>query len=115
MERPRVAEMVARLEPCERGQPAWQPGQRVEVDQPQVDAVGEGAPYPLASGVRHDGVVECGRERGGGHAGLPACAESRRGTDAGQAAVLVEAPAVVGAGERDPVRAQVGQAALRGE
>jgi hypothetical protein len=71
----RVAEMVARLESCERVQPAWQPGQGVEVDQPQVDAVGEGAPYPLASGVRDDGVVECRRERGDGHAGLPTCAE----------------------------------------
>ena len=53
-----VAEVVAGGEPGERAQPPREPGQRVQVDQPEVDPVPEGAVHPLPADVADGGLVE---------------------------------------------------------
>src|SRR5205807_4166228 len=78
-----------------------------------------GDPRRPATGSRGSGTrCAAGRYVRGGsriRTGSPGASEGTGRCRAGPAAVLVETPAVVGAGERGDVRVQPGQAALRGD
>ena len=86
-------------------------GTSVEVDQPGAGAVAEAVADRCLSGVGHDRVD--GASFGASVA--PVTPSERAASSAGAAAVLVEAPAVVRAGEGDLPVVQLGQPALRGD
>ena len=86
--------------------------QCVDVDQPHGGAVLERVGERPGAAVARRGPARTGRTAAGALTrSLPNASAAR---DAGAAAVLVEAPAVVGAGEREPVGVQAGQPVLRG-
>ena len=138
----RVAEVVRHARSRPAGpEPAREPGEGIDVDVPAVAAVGEGVVQRGAPHMRDGRAVDGGRCAHEPSAGT-ACrsgstataryssfsttaasshvaAEPRRGLDAGEGAVLVEAPAVVGAGEGQPVIAErqdplLGRQGIRG-
>ncbi len=112
------SKVVAGVEPGERPQPARQLRQLVDVDVPAVAAVFEVVVHRSAAQVRDPGPVQ----RRGQHGTASASARGRRPVGAEAAgrsqtrrgAVLVEAPAVVRAGEHHPVIVQRRQKSLRG-
>ena len=114
----RVAEVVACLEAAlERCQHAVV-GEVVEVDQPGALVVGEGALDRRTTGVpdrgRRTSSASIGRSvAGSSPPAVHVDAEPPRRLDAGPRAVLVEAPAVVGAGEARPGRCRT-RAAVAG-
>ena len=71
----RVAEVIAAAEARQQPQPGAEPGQVVQVDQPQVGAVGERVPHRRQPGVGDPAVVQGGargqRARAGRHQAPP--------------------------------------------
>ena len=94
-------EMVAGVEARQRAQRARERGDVVEVDQPGGVPVREPVLHPLGATVRDARAVEARPS--------PLHPQRGGGADTREAAVFVEAPPVVRAGEREPVVAQARQ------
>ena len=103
------AEVVAGLEPAERGR-----GRAARRGRPARRATGA----RTACGTAGAGCAGSSRRTAPGSRqarAVPRQAEVLGGGGTGARAVLVEAPPVVGAGEGDPLRVRLGQPPLRGD